>query len=273
MVALVSVLIIVSLSLLITRIATVALTLTGMSRESARFQARSALSGVGFTTSEAEDVVNHPVRRRIISGLILAGSAGLVTAVGSLVLSFGGAQSHERLDRALILGAGLFLLWLLSRSQWVDLRLSRVIGRVLSWRGFHVRDYGRLLALRSEWAVGELVVEDDDWIAGRSLAELKLRDEHIDVLGIQKRGGEYIGVPHGDRVIEAGDTLVLYSTEERLEELDERKRGRAGDEAHQRACEDCGRDDDPSRFPEAHGIIDPERDSEALDNSVAIPRR
>lgn len=251
MVALVSVLVIVLLSLLVTRVATVALTLTGMSRESARFQARSALSGVGFTTSESEDVVNHPVRRRIIGGLILCGSAGLVTAVGSLVLSFGGAANHQRLNRALILVIGLFVLWLLSRSQWVDLRLSRLIGRALAWRGFHVRDYGRLLMLRSDWAVGELAVEEDDWIAGRRLADLKLRDEHVDVLGIQKHHGEYIGVPRGERVIEPGDTLVLYSTEERLEELDDRKRGAAGDDAHKRACEECSKADETSRFPQA----------------------
>src|SRR4051794_3904593 len=248
MVALISVLIIVLLSVLITRVATVALSLTGMSRESARFQARSALTGVGFTTSEAEDVVNHPVRRRIVGGLMLFGSAGLVTAVGSLILSFGGSHNDQRTTRALILVAGLAILWAISRSSWVDLRLSRAIGRALSWRGFHVRDYGRLLALRSDWAVGELAVEEDDWIAGRTLAELKLRDERVDVLGIQKPDGDYIGVPHGDRLIEAGDTLVLYSTEARLEELDDRKCGRAGDEAHQRACEECA---EASRFPQA----------------------
>jgi signal transduction histidine kinase len=61
-----------------------------------------------------------------------------------------------------------------------------------------------------------------------TLAELKLREEHIDVLGIQKPNGEYIGVPHGERQVEAGDVLVLYATEERLEEVDVRKRGRAG---------------------------------------------
>lgn len=38
------------LSLLITRIATNALSVTGLSRETARFQARSAFTGVGFTT-------------------------------------------------------------------------------------------------------------------------------------------------------------------------------------------------------------------------------
>jgi K+/H+ antiporter YhaU regulatory subunit KhtT len=169
---------------------------------------------------------------------MLLGSAGLVTAVSSLILSFGGAQTEQRLARGFILVGGLALLWALSRSAWVDRRLSEIIGRVLRWRGYDVRDYGRLLALQSDWAVSELVVEDADWIAGRALRELKLRDEQIDVLGIQKPNGEYIGVPHGNRRLEAGDVLVLYSTEERLEELDVRKRGRAGDEAHRRASED-----------------------------------
>jgi TrkA-C domain len=250
MVALISVLVIVLLSVLIVRVATVALTLTGMSSESARFQARSALTGVGFTTSEAEDVVTHPLRRRIVGGLMLLGSAGLVTAVSSLILSFGGAHNQQRLMRGAVLVGGLAVLWLVTRSAWVDRRLSTLIGRVLHWRGYDVRDYGRLLALQSDWAVSELAVEDDDWIAGRTLAQLRLRDEHIDVLGIQKTNGEYIGVPHGQRTIEAGDVLVLYSTEERLEELDVRKRGLAGDEAHRLAA-----DDEASQVPAAGGRV------------------
>lgn len=54
MAALVSLLTVVSLSLLITCIATVALTLTGLSREAAKFQARSAFTGVGYTVTEME---------------------------------------------------------------------------------------------------------------------------------------------------------------------------------------------------------------------------
>ena len=53
MAAIATVFVVVIVSLLVTRVATVALTLTGMSREMVRFQARSALTGVGFTTSEA----------------------------------------------------------------------------------------------------------------------------------------------------------------------------------------------------------------------------
>src|SRR5690242_3056015 len=124
MIALVSVLVVVLVSLLITRVATLALTMTGMSRENARFQARSALSGVGFTTSEAEAVVRHPVRRRIVLGLMIIGSGGIVTAAATLILSFGHGSGGARLSRALILAAGLFALWLLSRSRWFDRGLS-----------------------------------------------------------------------------------------------------------------------------------------------------
>ncbi len=60
MVALATVLVVVLVSLLIARIATVTLVLTGLSHEAARFQARSALSGTGFTTGEAEQSSRTP---------------------------------------------------------------------------------------------------------------------------------------------------------------------------------------------------------------------
>jgi hypothetical protein len=87
------------LSLIVTRIATIALTYTGLSRQAAAFQARSAFTGTGFTTSEAEKVVDHPVRRRIIMTLMVARSAGLVTILISLILSFGGSGEFSRLAR------------------------------------------------------------------------------------------------------------------------------------------------------------------------------
>jgi Trk-type K+ transport system membrane component len=86
MISVISLLVVLTLSILVTRIATVALTHTGLSQESAKFQARSAFTGVGFTTNESEKVVNHPLRRRILLLLMLLGNAGVVTAVSSLIL-------------------------------------------------------------------------------------------------------------------------------------------------------------------------------------------
>ncbi len=111
MIALISLLSAVTISILIGRVATQAFEMTGLSHDAARFQARSALTGTGFTTSEAESVVDHPVRRRILMVLMVLQSAGLVTLVSTFVLSFvdtGGAGGALR--RAGILVSGLLSL-------------------------------------------------------------------------------------------------------------------------------------------------------------------
>jgi hypothetical protein len=88
MVALLSLLVVLSVSLTIMRVGAVALAMTGVSREAARFQAQSAFLGVGFTTRESEQMLRHPVRRRIIMVLMLLGNAGVVVAISGVVLVF-----------------------------------------------------------------------------------------------------------------------------------------------------------------------------------------
>jgi len=95
MLEVVSLLVVLVMSLIITRVATVALALTGMTQQSARFQARSALTGAGFTTTESERVVNHPVRRRVIMALMLMGNTGLVLVAALLVALLGGQSDGE----------------------------------------------------------------------------------------------------------------------------------------------------------------------------------
>ena len=87
MTAIITLAVIAFFSLLAVRVATIALTMTGLSYDTAIFQSYSAFFGVGFTTREAELVVNHPVRRRIIRDLILAGNVGLTSALATTVAS------------------------------------------------------------------------------------------------------------------------------------------------------------------------------------------
>lgn len=230
--AIIAVFVVVAASLLITRVGAVALMLTGMSRESSRFQARSAFFGVGFTTSESEGVVNHPVRRRIVAWLILLGNAGVVSVLGTLIISFGGHDDNTLL-RAVVLAAGLLLIALFARSRPVDRVLTRLIRRALErWSNLEARDYSAILELHGGYRVSELLVEELDWIAGRTLAELTLRDEGVVVLGVHRASGTYLGAPDGDTVVRAGDVLTLYGREERVAELDRRARDAAGDAAH-----------------------------------------
>lgn len=227
-------LVVAALSLLITRVATIALTETGLARPTARFQARSALTGVGFTTTESEAVVAHPVRRRIIMALMLTGSVGLATAVAGLLAGLmrsGGAG--DVLLRGLLLAGGLLGIYALSLSARVDRHLSRIIGR--RFTDLDTRDYAALLHVSGSYAVSELFAPPDGWLAGRALGELRIRDEGVLVLGIIRSDKSYVGVPDRTTTIEPGDTLVVYGDRDRIARISERAGGHDGDAAHDRA--------------------------------------
>ena len=268
MAALLSLLVILALSLLITKIASVALTHTGLSRESARFQARSAFTGVGFTTYEAENVVRHPLRRRIVMWLMFLGNVGLVSAISSLMLTFiDDGTFRDWLPKSLVLVAAIAVLWGLASSQWVDVQLSRLIDWALTrFTDIEVRDYAGLLRLSGDYQVTELEVEQDDWMAGRTLAELKLRDEGVQVLGITRSNGKYIGVPRGQTRVCPADTLILYGRAEQLHKLDERRAGHGGEREHEEAVSEQRRQES------AQQREDPAGDGEATSTDEA-PRR
>lgn len=226
----------VALSIIVTRTATVALTLTGLSREAARFQARSAFSGAGFTTSEAEAVVNHPVRRRIVMLLILLGGAGLVTTVATLLLSLSRIEQGVPVAVPIVLVGGLVGLGVMGGSRVVDRWLSAVIEwMLLRFTDLDVRDYEHLLHLSGAWKVGELYIDEDDWVADVPLDELDLLQEGVVVLGIHRRDGRYVGAPDAQTRLFPGDTVVLYGQDQVIDELNTRQRGPAGDSQHERS--------------------------------------
>ncbi|MGF1588961.1 MAG: TrkA C-terminal domain-containing protein [Pleurocapsa sp.] len=237
MAALISVFLAIALSLLITRIATEALTLTGLSRTSARFQARSAFTGTGFATAESEAIVKHPLRRRIIMWLMFLGNAGFITVISSLVLTFVSTSSTgDGLFRLLYLLIGIGILWLLATNRAFNRILTRLVRKGLHrWTDLDLRDYAHLLHLKGKYQVTEIEVNDGNWLANKQLKQLRLADEGIAVLGIERRDRIYIGAPYGDTCIYPGDTLIVYGRKAALVELDARPEGIEGEQAHQQA--------------------------------------
>lgn len=260
MTALISFLIAVTLSLLLTRVAAVALSLTGLSDEVARFQALSAFSGVGFTTSESEYIINHPVRRRIIAFVIRLGNVGIITVISSLVLTFvNTASSQEQTVRLLWLAAGISILFLLARSQWVDRHLSRLIQTLLErYTDLEAKDYASLLGIRDGYRVARIEIQPQSWLAQKTLAEANISAEGILILGIHRPDGNYVGAPQGDTRINRGDELVVYGEAETISQINKRLRGATGDQAHQQAMAEQGeylqkqraQDDRYSQYPD-----------------------
>lgn len=228
---------IISLSVLATRIGTLALVHTGISKETAKFQARSAFMGVGFTTNESEMVVNHPVRRRILTILIFLGNAGIITTISSAIFSFISLEGSGFFSlEVLVLCSGLLLLIFLSRSKWIDRKLSVIINKALQrYTRLDVRDYYNLLHLEGDYMVQEIKAEESNWITGKSLQNLQLDKEGLLVLGIKRANGEYTGAPTGTTEVKEGDIAIIYGHSSLLESLGKRQEGEEGNQQHEDA--------------------------------------
>jgi TrkA-C domain len=240
-IAMISFLILILLMLIVNRVATIALIATGLPADVARFQARSALTGVGYTTAESESMVNHPARRRIIHLLMLIGNAGLVTIVVTLILTFATASGDAPavIIRLAMVAGGLFLLLMAARSERVRNRVTPLIVRGLRrWTDLDVRDMVHLMQLTQDYAISEMFVESGGWVADRSLAQLDLPEEGVLVLAVQRADGRFEGAPRGETVVRSGDTVVLYGRSEILADLASRPADYRGDRAHLEAAEE-----------------------------------
>lgn len=215
MIALFSLLTIVVLSVVIVRIGAIALELTGLSPEIASFQAQSAFSGAGFTTSEAESLVTHPVRRKIIRILILLGSAGFTTSIATLVLTFVGETKQHVIHKGIILIIGLLIIFLLARSRHLYNLMKRIISFALKkWTKIRIFDYEKILGFQEGYSISRVVVKDKSHFSEKKLTESRLEQEGVLVLAIYRKihGKEqFIGAPTGDTLIKSGDILFCYS--------------------------------------------------------------
>lgn len=240
MISVMSLLLVIALSMLVIKIGSIALLMTGLSEEVAKFQSLSAFSGTGFTTTESESILKVPIRRRIISVLIRLGSVGVVTSISTLLLSFLGAGDATT-ERLLVLGLGIVILLLLARNKAFNRVLNPVIERMLfRYTALDLRDYVSLLHLQEDYRIAEIDIREHNWLANRSIQDLNLIDEGVLVLGVKRSGEEYIGVPPTDLRLRPRDLLVLYGRKKRLKEL--ANRGSGNQEAHHEAIDQNKKD-------------------------------
>jgi len=210
-----------SLSLLIVRIGSTALMMTGLPWDTASFQAYSAYFGVGFTTREAELVVGHPLRRRIVRDLILIGNIGLTTALATLVVNFVNANTTtDVLTTFGYLAAGAIVLFVLSKIGVLTRALDAVIRYSLKRAGMvHALDYELLLRVRAGYAVSEIEVLEDSPLANKTLRESRPSDANIIVLGIEKPDGSFTGTPGPENTITPGDVVTVYGQHDAISDL------------------------------------------------------
>ncbi len=211
-------------TLIFVRVATGALIATGTPPEVAAFQARSAFSGAGFTTSETENVVNHPVRRRIIATTMFVGSVGTPTLVVAVLVGFLGPGPGGTEQRTIVLVSCVVLALLILGNRPIN-HLLVDVGRRYTHRRLLSAFSGRadeLLTIGDEYVVIEASVDEPPEAAPRSLRGLEQALPGVRVLGVWRATGkspEYVGESPIDVTLHTDDRLVLYGSRERLAEL------------------------------------------------------
>lgn len=198
------------------RVGTVALILTGISRDVARFQVRSAFFGAGYTTAESEAIMNHPVRRRIVQMLIVWGAIGLTGILGSSVLTLTRQDDGVAAPIATLLG-GFALIYALFAIRPIDRVVQRLIERLLRrYTDLDTADYDALLRLSGDYSVRRFTIRERGQLDGRSIADLVPSVEGVVLLGIDHADGTYVGAPSMETVLHAGDLLTVYGRDDVL---------------------------------------------------------
>ena len=213
-------LVVAMITLVFTQLATGALIATGLPPDAASFQARSAMSGAGFTTTESESVVNHPLRRRIISATMFVGTVGTPTLVVTVLMGLVAPGPGSTGTRTLVVLVGLLGLALVLLNRPVRHLLVRwgehyARRRLLTVLGTTHQD---LLRLGSGFVIVSLRVGAHPELGPRSLRGLDAALPEVRVLGL-RRGDTYIGEPPVDLDLVEGDELVVHGRADRLEAL------------------------------------------------------
>ena len=208
------------LSMAFTRLAAGALIATGLPPDVASFQARSAFSGAGFTTAEAENVVNNPDSRKIIGTTMFVGNLGTPTLVVTVLVGFLAPGPGNTVERVMVAISGLVLAVLLVTNRPMQRWLVKVGQREARRRLLPHLDNQvlELLAVGDDFVVGSVQVTAGTGPTVRSLRSIDDALPAVRVLGVQQSGG-FFGTPPVDVELAAGDKIIAYGRRSDLQNL------------------------------------------------------
>ncbi len=211
------VIVVIIISAIVVKIASVALKLTGLSERVARFQALSAFTGTGFTTKDSELILDNFIRRRIVMVLMILGNAGLVSAITALVISFGKGGLKPTLVNSSILLILLFLFYKFATHKTLMRFLTKKIEAGLE-KQFRKRPVEEILHIAQGYGIAEVLIKETCHDLGKKLTDSSFRDNDILILAIEGKNG-VIPTPHASDIIELNDILICYGKLENIKKI------------------------------------------------------
>lgn len=221
--ALIALILVMLISSLTVKVGRVALTMTGLDRRKASFQALSAFTTAGWTTRETELVMNHDKRRRIVMILMVLGHAGLASGIATLMESLGERGAAEVLWKLALIAVANVVLYLLAHWKGLDRQLTAEIEkRLKQTTDLREVNFEEVLLLAEGYGVVEVYLREESDIAYKTLGESQLRQRGMVVMAID-RAGQIIPAPQSDTTLLVEDRLICYGKVEAIQNIADEK--------------------------------------------------
>lgn len=200
----------------------IALEATGMERRKARFQAMSAITGTGFSTREAEAVVNHPRRRMIVTWLMFLGNVGIILfLLIILVVILVGVKPVKPVLPALAITLAIPPIAFIV-LYWIGVldKLATVIVKLLKRSAYFTTEFSirEIVHQWGDYSVARLTIGRKAPEAGCKIGDIILSKSNIKILAIE-RGDTTLASPETKEVVQAGDHLLCYGKTDEMSEL------------------------------------------------------
>jgi len=196
---------------LVVEVMSILLKMTGLDLNKARFQIISVITHTGFTTRESELISQHPLRRRLISIIMLISYIAQVTLISALFTALNKDES-QLINLFYLLLLLSIIIYILYNSKFILKKLDWIVEKTLSnkvLKDIKKKSIDEVFKTSPGFGVYELIVDDKSLICGLELKDSRLKDKMIQVLKID-RGSSIIDFPSADSIIYAGDKLIVY---------------------------------------------------------------
>jgi hypothetical protein len=195
--------------LLVFWLGSIALEATGMERAKSRFQALSAISNSGFTTREAESIVNHPKRRRVVAWLIFLGNAGIMSFLILLVLYVRAGLKTPTMFHIGAMIIVLIALGLVIGLGIVDRFSNAIVRLVRKGKPASNLTIEEIIYQVDDYGLARLEITEKNRAAGLTLEDTGYVDHGFAILAIE-RGGKVLPFPKAGEKVVVGDCLLCY---------------------------------------------------------------
>ncbi|MFE1243489.1 TrkA C-terminal domain-containing protein [Fictibacillus sp. NPDC058756] len=188
-------------------------TLTGLKKEIARFQVISMFTATGFTTGESELILEHPIRRRLSTFLILFGVFSLAVIISAISNILSDEFRSIELGMITLVLIGLYLILSIPKfKRYLVKSFEGHLEKQYNLADLPLRD---VMYFDEDDVVIELPIHKNSSVIGKKLKDVIEMEDDMLVLFI-KRGDVTLRKDSYTTEIQEGDMIFLYGNQNSL---------------------------------------------------------